>query len=159
MKLLFKEKIFSWLGGYEIFDEEGRTIYNVKGQLSWGHCLKVFDANGNELGMIKQKVFSFLPKFEIYIGAEMRGYIRKELSFFKPRFNIDYNGWTVEGNLFEWDYKVRDTMGLDVATVTKEFFQWTDTYSIDVADSANALSVLLLVIAIDAEKNIREDRD
>ena len=89
----------------------------------------------------------------------MRGYIRKELSFFKPRFNIDYNGWTVEGNLFEWDYKVRDSMGLDVATVTKEFFQWTDTYSIDVADSANALSVLLLVIAIDAEKNIREDRD
>ena len=46
MKLLFKQKMFSWFDSYDIFDEEGNTVYTVKGQLAWGHCLKIFDAEG-----------------------------------------------------------------------------------------------------------------
>ena len=50
MKLLFKQRMFSWFDSYDIYDEAGNTVYVVKGQLSWGHMLKIFDANGNELG-------------------------------------------------------------------------------------------------------------
>ena len=49
MKLLFKQRFFSWLDSYDIFDEAGNTVYTVKGQLAWGHCLKIFDANGYEV--------------------------------------------------------------------------------------------------------------
>ena len=42
--------------------------------------------------------------------------------------------------------------GALVARVTKELFNWTATYVIDVADPGNALCVLMLVLAIDAEK-------
>ena len=66
MKLLFKQRLFSWFDSYDIFDEDGNTVYVVKGQLSWGHLLKIYDKNGNEIGMVKQRIFSFLPKFEIY---------------------------------------------------------------------------------------------
>lgn len=34
MKLLFRQRIFSWLDSYDIFDENGETVYTVKGQLS-----------------------------------------------------------------------------------------------------------------------------
>ena len=37
MKLLFKQRLFSWFDSYDIYDEAGNTVYVVKGQLSWGH--------------------------------------------------------------------------------------------------------------------------
>ena len=40
MKLLFKQRFFSWFDSYDIYNEAGDTVYVVKGQLSWGHCLK-----------------------------------------------------------------------------------------------------------------------
>ena len=69
MKMLFKQRLFSWFDSYDIYDESGNTLYTVKGQLSWGHCLKIFGASGEELGTVKERVFTFLPKFELYIGS------------------------------------------------------------------------------------------
>lgn len=152
MKLLFKQRMFSWFDSYDIYDEDGNTVYVVKGQLSWGHCLKIFDAYGRELGMVQQKIFTFLPKFEIYIGNQYIGCISKEFTFFVPRYHIDYNGWQMEGDFLEWDYRIVDETGDHVAEVSKELFRLTDTYVIDVKHSEDALDVLMLVLAIDAEK-------
>ena len=44
-----------------------------------------------------------------------------------------------------------------MARVTKELFNWTDTYVIDVADPADALHALMVVLAIDAEKCSRSN--
>ena len=41
--------------------------------------------------------------------------------------------------------------------ISKELFNWTDTYVIDVANSNDALTALMLVLAIDAEKCSRRD--
>ena len=42
MKLLFKQRMFSWFDSYDIYNEAGDAVYEVKGVLSWGHCLKIF---------------------------------------------------------------------------------------------------------------------
>lgn len=34
MKLLFQQRFFSWFDSYDIYDEDGNTVYVVKGQLS-----------------------------------------------------------------------------------------------------------------------------
>ena len=150
MKLLFKQRLFSWFDSYDIYDEAGQTVYTVKGQLSWGHCLNIYDARGN-------MVLTFLPKFEMYLQGQYIGCIRKELSLFIPRFTVECNGWQVEGDWFEWDYRIVGRNGQPVATVTKEILNWTDTYSIDVTDPGDALCALMLVLAIDAEKCSRKD--
>lgn len=93
MKLLFKQRLFSWFDSYDIYDEAGNTVYVVKGQLSWGHKLVIYDAYGNEVGMVVQKVLTFLPKFEIYKNGSYIGCLSKELSFLAPHYDIDYNGW------------------------------------------------------------------
>lgn len=152
MKLLFKQRFFSWFDSYDIYDEAGNTLYTVKGQLSWGHCLKIFDAYGNEVGTVKERVLTFLPKFEIYLGSNYAGCISKEFTFIKPKFDIDYNGWHIEGDFFEWDYTILDRVGREIAYVSKQLFNLTDTYVIDVRDSQDALCALMLVLAIDAEK-------
>jgi len=155
-KLIFKQRFFSWLDSYDIYDEKGNTLYTVKGQLSWGHCLKIFDAMGNEIGMVRERIFGFLPRFEIYLGSSYIGCIRKEFTFFKPAFDIDYNGWHIEGDWFEWDYRIMDYTGNCIAFVNKQLFNWTDTYTINVINDQDALNALLLVLAIDVQKCSRD---
>ena len=157
MKLLFKQRFFSWFDSYDIYDEAGSTMYVVKGQLSWGHCLKIFDPTGSELGMVKQRVFTLPPKFDLYRGATQIGSLKKEFSLFRHRYNLDCNGWHVEGDFFEWDYSIFSAAGQKVAAISKQFFRWTDTYVIDVLNPSDALPALMLVLAIDAEKCSRND--
>ena len=157
MKLLFKQKMFSWLDSYDVFSEAGETLYKVKGKLDWGHCFKIYDAADNELATVKQKIFTWLPKFEMYYGDSFVGCISREFTFFRPKYNIDCNGWQVEGDWLEWDYSIVNHTGQCVATVSKKIWNWTDTYEIDVVDPRDALCALMLVIAIDAEKCSRNN--
>lgn len=152
MRLLFKQRLFSWFDSYDIYYEDGSVAYTVKGQLSWGHKLVIFDPEGNEVGMVNQKVLTLLPQFEIYERGELVGCLKKELSFLHPRYDIDYNGWHVEGTWTEWNYTITDRDGNTVATIGKELFNLTDTYVIDVNDPDDALYALMFVLAIDAEK-------
>ena len=157
MKLIFKQRFFSWFDSYDIFDEAGNTLFVVKGELAWGHLLRIYDANGNELGYVKEKIFTFLPTFEIYIGDRYAGCISKKLSFLKPKYNIDYNGWHVDSDWFEWDYSILNMAGQIIASVSKELWNWTDTYVIDVLNPQDALCALMFVMAIDAEKCSRDN--
>lgn len=156
MKLLFKQRFFSWFDSYDVYDEAGNTVFTVKGELSWGHLLRIYDALGGEVGYIKEKVFSWFPQFQMYLGDSYIGSIHKEFSFFKPKFNIDCNGWHIDGDWFEWDYRIMNSSGEQIATVSKEIWNWTDTYVIDVNDREDALCALMLVLAIDAEKCSRD---
>ena len=152
MRLYFKQRFFSWFDSYDIYDENGNTVYTVEGKLSWGHCFHILDASGRHIGTVQERVLTFLPKFEMYMEERYVGCIQKAFTFFTPRFDIDCNGWQVQGSFMEWDYEVTEPCGALVARITKELLNWTDTYVIDVADPGNALCVLMLVLAIDAEK-------
>ena len=132
MKLIFKQRLFSWFDSYDIYYEDGTTAYTVKGQLSWGHCLKIYDGQGCEAGMVKERIFTMLPRFELYLGQKYAG--------------------CIEGDFLEWDYKILDRNGRLAAAVSKEIFHMTDTYVIDVEDQWDALCALMVVLAIDAEK-------
>lgn len=152
MKLLFKQRFFSWLDSYDVYDEAGNTVFTVEGKLSWGHCLHILDADGVHVGTLKEVVFSFLPRFEIYLGDQLAGRIRKDFTFFRPRFTLEPGDWRVEGSFMEWDYSILTAQGVEVAQISKELFHWTDTYVLDIDEPQDALRVLLIVLAIDAEK-------
>lgn len=155
MKLLFKQRMFSWFDSYDIYDEMGNTVFTVKGKLAWGHRLEIYNASGDHIATLNEKVLTFLPKFEIYIGDNYVGQIVKEFSLFRPSFSIDFNDWQVEGDFFQWDYQI--VYGnFVVATIQKELFNWTDTYTIDVQNPNDALSALLVTLAIDAVKCSQE---
>ncbi len=151
MRLLFKQRFFSWFDSYDIFNEAGDTVFTVKGKMSWGHKLEVYDRSGRSVGVLEEKIFRFLPTFEMYTHGNYIGCIKKEFSFFKPSFSVDVNGWEIKGDWLEWDYTIVDHRGYPVAEISKRF-GWTDTYVIDVPNDADVLSALMVVLAIDAEK-------
>ncbi len=153
MKLCFKQRFFSWFDSYDIYDAStGATAFTVEGKLAWGHCLHILDAQGRHIATVKERVLTFLPKFDLYIGERSIGTIRKELTLFRPAFLLDFNGWRVQGSFLEWDYTIEDAAGRTVARIAKELLRWTDTYTIDVPDARDALCALMVVLAIDAEK-------
>ena len=155
MKLVFKQRILSWFDSYDIYDENGDVYFTVKGQLAWGHTFKIYNKNNEEIGMLKQRLLTFLPKYEIYINNELQGEIVKEFTFFKPRFHITFGGITVTGDFFDWDYDVfRGSQ--KIASINKELFKFRDTYTINV-DESDALLVLMIVLSIDSIKEIQNN--
>ena len=155
MKLLFKQRFFSWFDSYDIFNEYGETVFTVKGQLSWGKRLNIYNAAGEHIGTVQQKVLTFLPTFELEAYGSYWGRLRKEFPLFTPRYSLECNDWVVQGSFMEWDYSITSPSSGGIADIQKELFNWTDTYSIEVFDPQNALCALMVVLAIDAEKATR----
>lgn len=151
MRLLFKERMFRWLDSYDVYDEQQTCVYRVEGKLSWGHRLVIYDRLGIEVGEVKEEVFSFLPRFKMLQHGEEIGEIQKEFSFFKPKFHLNSHDWKIEGDIWEWAYEVCSPTRR-IMTLTKEIFHWTDTYVLDIAQEQDALSCLMIVLAIDAAK-------
>lgn len=156
MKYYFKQRLFSWLDSYDVYNEFNETEYTVQGVFSLGHCLQVYNAEGEHIGTIKEELFRLLPHFQIFYRDEFVGEIKKEFTFFKPSFTLDFNGWSVEGNWTEWDYTINDLNGNRIATINKDVWNLTDVYWIDVENDEDALDVLMVVLAIDAEKCSRK---
>ena len=152
MRLHFKQRLFSWFDSYDIYGEDDMAVFTVEGKLALGHKLLIYDAGGEEIGMVQQEIVALLPKFYLYEKGEKLGTIKRELTFFKPSYSIDFNGWRVEGNWMEWDYSIFDGSGKTVAAISKDLWHLTDHYFIDVERQEDALHALMVVLAIDADK-------
>ncbi len=157
MKLMIKQRVFSWTDSYDVYDEAGEAKYYVKADfLAIGHQIRVYDKRtGAELGAVHQRLLTFLPAFDIVIGGRQLGTVQKKLSLLKPRYEVAFQGWEVTGNFLGWDYRV-DRGGVPLMTISKQLFTWGDTYVLEYNNAANELPGLLLVIAIDAA-NCSED--
>ena len=150
MRLMIKQRVFSWGEKFDIYDEQGNVKYFVKGEIfSLGHQMHVYDAYDREVGSVHQQLFTFRPKFDIVMGGVTRGTIVKQFTFFKEQYDVDFNGWYVQGDFMDWDYDVY-AGNRPIIHISKELFTWGDTYVIDVENPADELMGLMLVLAIDA---------
>lgn len=151
MKLLIKQRMFTITDHYHVYDETGEIRYEVEDEFfRLGHQIHVYDKrSGREVGSIHQKLFTWMPEFEIVIDGRVMGTIRKQMTFFVPKYQVDYRGWSVEGDLMGWDYQVMRGE-VPVMSISKELLNWTDTYSLQYSNPADEIPGLLLVVAIDA---------
>lgn len=152
MQLYLKQRIFTWFDSFDIYHEDGSVAYTVQGQLSWGHKLEVLDAEGRYLGMVRERVMTFLPQFEMYQGDEYLGCIYREFTILRSRFTLDYQGWSLDGDILGWDYELRDMQGRTVATIAKELWRLGDTYVLDIERPEDAFYVVMAVLAIDCSR-------
>ena len=152
MQFYLKQRIFTWFDSFDIYHEDGSVAYTVQGQLSWGHKLEVLDAEGRYLGMVRERVMTFLPQFEMYQGDEYLGCIYREFTILRSRFTLDYQGWSLDGDILGWDYELRDMQRRTVATIAKELWRLGDTYVLDIERPEDAFYVVMAVLAIDCSR-------
>ncbi len=150
-KLLIKQRVFSWTDAYDIYDENEEPRYFVKADFfTLGHRLHIYDHSTNqEIGMIHEKLLTWLAKAEITVGGRIVGMITRKFTFLRPKYTIDYNGWQVEGNFLEWNYTIVDQNGKQIAAIDKELFHWGYTYALTILNDCDEQDVLIMALTID----------
>ena len=153
MRYVLREKLLSWGDDFRIKDESGRDVYFVDGKaFSFGDQLAFQDLDGNELAFIKQKLFAWGKTYEISRAGRVVAVVKRELfSLFRHRFTVDVPGpddLEAQGSFTEHEYTfTRDDRV--VATVSKRWFSWTDTYGIEIADGEDDVLLLASAVVID----------
>lgn len=150
MKLYMKQKIFSFKDRFYIMDEVGNQRYYVEGEFpSFTKKLHIYDEEGNEVAFIRQKLFTFLPKFFVEVRGEDVAEIVKEFTFFKPQYFVKGLGWEVRGSFWAHDYEIVFNNRV-IISIHKVWMSWGDSYEMDIADSEDETVALAVVLAIDA---------
>ena len=153
MRYVMQQKWFTFGDQFAIRDEAGQDVLQVKGRVfSFGDKLSLQDMGGNEIAFINQRMLSWGPTYEIYRAGELRATVKKQLfTLFKCRFTVDVPGpddLEAEGDF--WDHEYRFLRGGEaVARVSKQWFSWTDTYGIDIAEGEDEVLVLASAVVID----------
>ena len=149
MKLYIKERIFTFGDKFSVMDASGEEKYYVEGEVfSWGKKLHVYDRHGNEVAFIKQEQFTFMPCYSVFVGGREIAQVRKEFSFFRPRYYVEGLGWDVEGHFWEHDYDVTKN-GRSIVSIAKEWMTWGDSYELTIAPETDEIVALAVVITID----------
>jgi len=149
MKLYIKEKIFTWGDKFEVLDEGGNGKYLVEGEVfTWGKKLHIYDRNGREVAFIKQELLTWLPCYHVYINGRDVAQVRKEFSFFVPKYSVAGLDWEVNGEFLGHTYEITQN-GRPVVTIEKEWMTWGDSYELNIADPANEIIALAVVVTID----------
>ena len=150
MKLYIKQKVFSWGDKFRIYDENQNDRYYVKGEvLSFGKKLHLYNPSGDEEAFIHQKVLALLPKFYISRNNTDVAQVIKEFTILRQEYTVEGLGWTVKGNFWAHDYKITSNSRI-IASISKRWFSWGDTYEIDISDDADEVMAICVVLIIDA---------
>lgn len=151
MRYIVRQKIFSLSDSFFIKDEFGNDVFHARRQiLSFGKKLRIFDLSGNELCYIEQKLFKFMPEYDIYIAGEHVANVKKKFALFRNDFVITSPGaeYYVEGDFWAHEFEIyRDQH--PIAQISKKFFSFTDTYGVDIDDSQDQITTLALAIVVD----------
>ena len=147
------QKWLSFGDDFTIDDERGREAFFIDGAaFSWGKKLSVQAPRGNEVAFISQKLLSWGPTYEISREGRVVAVVKKEIfTFFRCHFAVDVPGpddLDAQGDFLDHEYAI--CRGDDVvARVSKQWFSWTDTYGIDVADGEDDVLVVATAVVID----------
>lgn len=162
MSYVLHHRLLSLGRSYTIQDDAGQPRFNVESEvLSFGHRHTFLDLSGSPLAVIEKRIFSFRPTFRILRPDGEVDEVTRRLSFFGERFVIDVPGfddYEVRGDIFNHEYTVsRD--GREVATVSKQWFNLTDTYGVQVAPGEDDVLLLAAAVVIDEINEEREHND
>lgn len=151
-EFIIKQKMLSMSGQFKVKDAEGNDIYEVEGSfLKIPKTYTIQDVEANEVARITKKLFSFLPKFYVEVQGQETVTIQKEFSFLKPKYTIDAAGIEVLGTWWEMSFDVLKD-GEVAGTVDKKWFQWGDSYQVQIYNEDLEKLIIALVVAIDCVK-------
>ena len=153
MRYMMKQKLFCWGDDFTIKDDAGTDRFFVDGKaFSLGKQLSFQDMQGRELAFIRQKLLAWGPTYEIYRDNQLLAVVKKALfTFFHCRFTVDVPGpddLEARGDFTDHEYEFWRQSGLR-ATVSKQWFAWTDTYGVDIAEGEDDVLILASTVVID----------
>ena len=153
MRYVMRQKLLSLADNFTIKNEQEQDVFLVKGKVfSFGDKLSFQDLAGNELVFIEQRLLNWSPTYELWKGKDLLAVVKRELfSFIHHRFTVDVpgpNDLEAEGDFLDHEYTIARGDHV-VATVSKRWFSWTDTYGIEVGEGEDDVLVLATAVVVD----------
>jgi uncharacterized protein YxjI len=152
MPYLMRQKFLSWGENYLIKDDTGQDVFLVKGKVfRVKKKLSFQDMQENELAFIQQKSMSRSIIYEIYRDSEV--YATMSESFFTligREFTVDIPGaddLKIKGNFLGYKYTFERASGV-VATVSKKWAWLGDTYGVDIIPGEDDILILACTVVI-----------
>jgi uncharacterized protein YxjI len=165
MRYVMRKKLFAIGDDYWIEDEHGQQVFKVDGKVL--RVRKTFvleDASGAEVATIRKPLVSLRDTMNVERGGQTVAKVRKALfAPLRQRFDVDLEGsgdnMVVQGNITDHEYEVRQG-DVEVAQISKRWFQVRDTYAVDVAPDQDVSLILALTVAVDwmGHEEGREER-
>ena len=154
MRYLIREKLMSFGDDFWIENEAGQRAYKIDGRAFTilREKLGIEDAEGNELGFLREKLISLRKAYEIHLRGKHVATVSKDLlTLFRCSFTVDVPGpgdFEAQGSLLDHEYTFRRS-GDVIATVSKLWLKLSDTYAVEIDDHEDHLLILASAIAID----------
>ena len=125
MKLYVSEKLFSFRKKYFVEDENNKNIYEITSKVfSLKHRTTVSKVDGEKVAYIEEKVFHIVPpSYKVYIRDKFVCEIKRKFSLWKRKYSIS-NGYRVEGNFINLNFKIFDNENKQVADIKRKFFSF-----------------------------------
>jgi uncharacterized protein YxjI len=154
MRYLLKQSLFSFGDDFTIKDDAGNAVFQVDGKAFTllREKLAFEDMQGKELAFIRERIIALTPSYEILRNGEVAAVVKKDLiNLFRCGFTVDVPGpddLEAQGSLLDHEYTF--TRGSrTVATVSKRWFSFTDTYGVDVEAGEDPVLILASTVIID----------
>jgi len=152
-RYLMKQKLFSLGDDFVIRDSDGDDVFFVDGKVfCLGNQLSFQNMEKHELAYIKQRLLSWGQTYEIYREGTLAAVVKKHLfTFFYCTFTVDVpgpNDLVAEGSFTDHEYTFTRG-GAAVATVSKKWFSFTDTYGVEIAQGEDDVLLLASTVVID----------
>ena len=148
MKLYVSEKLFSLRKKYFVEDENNKNIYEITSKVfSLKHRTTVSKVDGEKVAYIEEKVFHIVPSYKVYIRDKFVCEIKRKFSLWKRKYSIS-NGYRVEGNFINLNFKIFNNKNKQVADINRNFFSLKNKYVIDIIDEKKLNLVLAIVVVI-----------
>ncbi len=148
MRLFIQQQVFTLGEEFTVRDEHNNVMFYVSGSVfEIPKNFIISDHKHQQVAVIENRVFSFLPKYDIKLINEVVT-VQRDISFFYTQISIINRNWTLEGDLFAHEYRVVQG-NHPIMRLSKEWFTWGDSYVLDIEYEKDAVLCLAIVIIVD----------
>ncbi len=147
MKYYLKEKFRFLYADGQLYDEYGNVAYEYENTKLMLPQIDLY-RHGDLIGSVRKRFQWFLSRYDIYHRGAYVDSIQQRFSWLGSELDLEGLNWTVEGDIFGWNYEIFDEYGDIVARVDQEIFRLTQRFYIDIYDEDKEELVILLIMTI-----------
>lgn len=164
MRYHMRERAWSLTEAFVIKNDAGHPAFEVRGKFFHiGDDLLMIDRHtGQQVAHIKQRMLSLLPHYDIYRNGQHWASVSEQWRLFGERFKVKGDNdmvFHVQGDIWRWHFDISDDYGNLLATVSRQFSIFRDSYAVDIANGVDVPFILSLAIVIEMVKEHHEKRD
>ncbi len=148
-RLFIKKKRVAIKRGFSIYDESNNKKYIIAtDSLTFGYpCIRLFDIAEKEIGRVQLTSKKGMGTYSMYLDGKKLGTLKRKMSL-KIDFDLDFNGWHLDGNYMQNRFTVIDKNGYTVLRIS-DAFNSQGIYVLELNNHEHEILGVLLVMAVE----------